>query len=662
MKKLTSFAVFVCFFRIIAAQEITLPPIFTYIEDSLVEQKEVLTAEDISRANVTDLPSLLSSAGIQILSYGAYGLEQKPSMRGFTDETVRVIIDGICVNNPQYGTFDFTSLNLEDIERIEIVRGGFTESVSDEGAVGGAIYISTRKQEKGQNFSSDTSFSSFFNIEKPVDTITQGLGYKGQISEQSYLNLNLKGTTAENKYLYESASGRIRQRENSSVLDGNLSADFLHYFKSGSSMNISDLFYAGKKCTPGSASGVEYGVQQDYSNNATVHFVHPSFMDLCRFENSFALLDSIRYYDTQNAHSSHQLNTGKYSGSANFFKTGILRQSAGITAELSHLNSTDDGIHTQGEFAIKSTSRLEIPLGTTENASKTKNMLDISLPVSFKVCGENLAFVPKFGIGFEFSKINVFADVYRMVQFPNMDDLYWDDGIYKGNPELKPETGWGGEITMNVHDVFLPFSLCAFTNYYENKIQWTSLSMNDVSTSGIQNNLTQTSEPNSHSSSGGKSGMAPQNISSAFYFGIDFSAKKEFADGLICFKMNAEYLYTMLLDKSKITYGKKIMWTPDFVASSSLFVNIPKAEKFPGASLGLEINYVGKRYISNLNISFMKPYVLVNIVGESKKIKVWSCNLVPYFRLNNLLNTRYESVEDYPMPGINLTIGLKLSN
>jgi outer membrane receptor protein involved in Fe transport len=141
MKKLTSFAVFVCFFRIIAAQEITLPPIFTYIEDSLVEQKEVLTAEDISRANVTDLPSLLSSAGIQILSYGAYGLEQKPSMRGFTDETVRVIIDGICVNNPQYGTFDFTSLNLEDIERIEIVRGGFTESVSDEGAAHHTVLV-----------------------------------------------------------------------------------------------------------------------------------------------------------------------------------------------------------------------------------------------------------------------------------------------------------------------------------------------------------------------------------------------------------------------------------------------------------------------------------------------------------------------------------------
>ncbi len=134
------------------AQEILLPSITTYIDDTLVEQKTVITADEIQEKHVDSLTGLLQSEGIQVLAYGAYGLQQAPSIRGFTDETVRVVIDGVCVNNAQYGTFDFSSINIADIEKIEIVRGGFTEGVCDEGAVGGVIYITTRKQQFGLHF------------------------------------------------------------------------------------------------------------------------------------------------------------------------------------------------------------------------------------------------------------------------------------------------------------------------------------------------------------------------------------------------------------------------------------------------------------------------------------------------------------------------------
>ena len=86
----------------------------------------MITAEELEAAHYEDLSDVVERAGLQVLSYGPYGLESKPSIRGFTDETVRVVIDGICVNNAQYGTFDFSSINLSAVERIEIVRGGFT--------------------------------------------------------------------------------------------------------------------------------------------------------------------------------------------------------------------------------------------------------------------------------------------------------------------------------------------------------------------------------------------------------------------------------------------------------------------------------------------------------------------------------------------------------
>ncbi len=98
-----------------------MPSITSYIDAPVVEQRQTITEEEIDCMNVADLPALLEAAGIQILSYGPYGLEQKPSIRGFTDETVRVIINGVCVNNAQYGTFDFSTLNIKDIEKIGAV-------------------------------------------------------------------------------------------------------------------------------------------------------------------------------------------------------------------------------------------------------------------------------------------------------------------------------------------------------------------------------------------------------------------------------------------------------------------------------------------------------------------------------------------------------------
>ena len=60
---------------------IQLPEIVTYIDAPVVEQRQVFTASDIERLHVADLPAVIERAGVQLLSYGTYGLEQKPSIR-----------------------------------------------------------------------------------------------------------------------------------------------------------------------------------------------------------------------------------------------------------------------------------------------------------------------------------------------------------------------------------------------------------------------------------------------------------------------------------------------------------------------------------------------------------------------------------------------------
>ena len=59
----------------------------------------------------------------------------------------------------------------------------------------------------------------------------------------------------------------------------------------------------------------------------------------------------------------------------------------------------------------------------------------MTVPLAVKFCGSNFEFIPKLGLGLTFKYAEFFLNGYRMVQFPNMDDLYWDSNGYKGYPD-----------------------------------------------------------------------------------------------------------------------------------------------------------------------------------------------------------------------------------
>ena len=615
--------------------EIQLPQIITYLNnDSAVsEERQVFTSEDIEEKNLPDLPSFLATAGIQILSYGPYGLEQKASLRGFTDETVRIVIDGICVNNSQYGTFDLSTINLEEIEKIEILRGGFTESVCDEDAVGGVIYITSKKQQFGNHFTSDSSVKTYFYPQKILDTFNQSLFYSGSFNN-NFIKLNAQGTFANNQYPYLNYNKKSVPRENAQILDGNTSVNLLHYFTDGSSLSLNDLFYAGNKNTPGSASTNKHGKQKDLDNILSMQLLNPALAQgKMKVENNLSWLSNTRFFKDSASDSQHYINSIRYNFTDNVNFNRHFLQDYGLSFDYTHLNSTDDGLHNQFSGAFKVTSKVFIPLPSKN--PQDYNQFALSLPLAVKFSGQNMAFTPKIGLSGQFPLINLSLRGYKLTQFPTMDDLYWDDGTYKGNPDLIPEDGWGGEISLSTKTKVLPFTLCIYSNYYKNKIQW--------------------------------AGTSPQNISSAFYLGCDFTVSQDFLGDRIQLQFFSEYLYTKLLNRAnELTYGKKIMWTPDLVSSFTANFYFPETgkDKVWSSNLILEANYVGKRYISNLNTTYLAPYLLINLSGQLQKKMKKNQNwlLIPYFRIDNLLNWSYCAIPDYPMPGISLSLGFKIKS
>lgn len=105
----------------------------------------LITRADIERARTPDLPSLLRRvAGVEIVQNGGQGTVASAFIRGAESRHTLVLIDGVPVNNLNFGTAAIEHLPLADIERIEVVRGNVS-ALYGSAALGGVIQIFTRE-------------------------------------------------------------------------------------------------------------------------------------------------------------------------------------------------------------------------------------------------------------------------------------------------------------------------------------------------------------------------------------------------------------------------------------------------------------------------------------------------------------------------------------
>ena len=104
-----------------------------------------ITRDDIEKLQVRTLPDLLKgTAGVDLTTNGGAGTVTSVFLRGTESDHVLVLIDGIRVGSSTLGTTAFEHLPIEQIERIEIVRGPRASQWGSE-AIGGVIHIITRK-------------------------------------------------------------------------------------------------------------------------------------------------------------------------------------------------------------------------------------------------------------------------------------------------------------------------------------------------------------------------------------------------------------------------------------------------------------------------------------------------------------------------------------
>ena len=106
------------------------------ITSDLIQQKQLKTIVDVLK----EIP------GLSITQLGGPGKQTSVFLRGTNSNHTLVILDGVKMNDPSSpsNAFDFSSLNVYDISRIEVVRGSQSTLYGSD-AIGGVINIITKK-------------------------------------------------------------------------------------------------------------------------------------------------------------------------------------------------------------------------------------------------------------------------------------------------------------------------------------------------------------------------------------------------------------------------------------------------------------------------------------------------------------------------------------
>jgi len=105
----------------------------------------VVQGEDIERGDIySTADALRGTPGLDVTEFGSSGHSAFASIRGSAADQVQVLLDGVEVNSPTVGQFDFANLTTDNIDRIEILRGG-GGSLYGSDAIGGVVNVISRR-------------------------------------------------------------------------------------------------------------------------------------------------------------------------------------------------------------------------------------------------------------------------------------------------------------------------------------------------------------------------------------------------------------------------------------------------------------------------------------------------------------------------------------
>lgn len=132
--------------------------------DAVAAHVTVLDGDELRDRGLLDVADALRQAtGLTVVRGGSYGAATSLFLRGGESDYVQVLVDGVAVNQPG-GAFDLASLTLENVERIEVVRGPMSALYGSD-AVAGVVHVITRTGDAAPRLEASLRAGSFGRLD-----------------------------------------------------------------------------------------------------------------------------------------------------------------------------------------------------------------------------------------------------------------------------------------------------------------------------------------------------------------------------------------------------------------------------------------------------------------------------------------------------------------
>lgn len=206
---------------------VALPQVVVSAGRTPVEQEKlgraftVVTGEELEQRQVRYVADALRQVpGFAVSRTGAYGGLTQVRVRGAEANQLLVMIDGVEVSETSSGEFDFGSLVVGEIDRIEVLRGP-QSAFWGSNAMAGVVNIITKRGER-------TGFRTTYKAETGTDGTA--LGTLGLSGGGANYDLALSGSFRRNSGFNISDFGSEKDGDRNGTLNGKFNVDLAPNF------------------------------------------------------------------------------------------------------------------------------------------------------------------------------------------------------------------------------------------------------------------------------------------------------------------------------------------------------------------------------------------------------------------------------------------------
>ncbi|MNK55672.1 Vitamin B12 transporter BtuB precursor [compost metagenome] len=564
----------------------------------------IISREVLERSNGKSLPDLLTEQAGIIISGGnsSQGKDKSIFFRGSGSGYTLILIDGIVQNDPSSisGTFDLRLFSIDQIDHIEILRGG-QSTIYGSDAVAGVINIVTKKGgPKGNTIYGVASAGSF-------ETYKGTIGLNGAV-EGFFYNINYTHLKTDGISEAVAPADSTAEFDKDGFKTDGVNANFGIQLDKRFSVNpFLRYFYGNYKIDEGAfADGLpannsilkqfsggfnaEYKLNTgkitlNYSHESNSNDVNSSFMGFASNFVNYGKMNVIDLYYNQKLGNKLDLLVG-----IDNRKTKLITDSS---------NPTTNIFAAYGSLFLHNLSVFNLEVGGRYNKHDQY--------------GENYTYsvTPTINI---IKEVKLFGTVSTAFKVPTLNMLF---GQFGANLNLKPEKSQNYEAGVNLSFADDQFSLrvAGFKRDLTDAI---------VYTTGYTNQGTQK------------------------FKGLEIEPAVKFS----VFNINGYYAYVegntgtvdFLIRRPKNTFGI----TAGAQATKNLYISA-------------NYRYFGKRFDTNF-ISYLNEelpsYKLLNAYVEyalaKKRVKL-------FFDAKNILNEKYSEIIGYNTPGFNFNTGVSFN-